>query len=333
MSYINIHNLNVINVELTDYCNAACPRCSRYKWDGTLYKEKVNKNHTTLELIKNKIPISVIKRLKKFYSIGTYGDPLMNPDTDSIYEYIASNNNDCRLEIHTNGGARDKDFWVRLANTGVEVVFSIDGLEDTNHLYRRNVSWSKLMDNAGAYINAGGKAHWKFLVFKHNQHQIEQARQFSQTKGFSSFNFNYSDRWKEYNWITGEVKEINKYPVDDYFIEKPTIQKDKYYLENSVKVSNEQFNIETKVTCWACNGGKYEIYLRANGYVQPCCMLGDLDVHESKDLITNFDSVNLNKTPLEDILNGDYFKSLYEGINGFPGSKRLKNCFYACGVR
>ena len=32
----------------------------------------------------------------------------------------------------------------------------------------------------------------------------------------------------------------------------------------------------------------YEIYIRANGYVQPCCMLGDLDVHESKKLIKDF---------------------------------------------
>ena len=53
MSYITIDNLNVINVELTDYCNAACPMCSRFKWDGSLNKEKVNSNHTTLSLIKN----------------------------------------------------------------------------------------------------------------------------------------------------------------------------------------------------------------------------------------------------------------------------------------
>ena len=88
MSYITIDNLNVINVELTDYCNAACPMCSRFKWDGSLYKEKVNSNHTTLSLIKNKIPLKVIKQLKMFYSIGTYGDPLMNPDCFQIYEHI-----------------------------------------------------------------------------------------------------------------------------------------------------------------------------------------------------------------------------------------------------
>ena len=76
----------------------------------------------------------------------------------------------------------------------------------------------------------------------------------------------------------------------------------------------------------------YEIYIRANGDVQPCCMLGDLDVHESKNLIDDFKSVNINHTNLLDILNGDYFKKLDLGINQGT-SDRLKNCFYTCGVK
>jgi len=332
MSFITIDNLNVINVELTDFCNAACPQCSRWKWDGTLNEEKVNKNHTTLELVKNKIPVPVIKRLRYFYSVGTFGDPLMNPETTEIYEYIGSHNPTCELEIHTNGGGRSKEFWQRLAQIGVRVVFSIDGLEDTNHLYRRNVEWSKVMDNADAFIKAGGKADWKWLLFKHNEHQVEEARTLAKKMGFDSFHTSYSDRWKEYNWVTGEVRDITKFPVDDYFIEKPTEQEDKYYVPQSTKVSNVKFNNTSKINCWACTGGKHEIYLRANGNVQPCCMLGELDIHESKELIKDYDSINLNKTSLEDILNGEYFRLLQQGIDGEPGSHRLKNCFYSCGV-
>lgn len=332
MSYINIDNLNVINVELTDYCNAACPMCSRFRWDGSLYKEKINQNHTTIALIKEKIPLAVIKRLKKFYSIGTYGDPLMNPDTIKIYEYIKNNNNSCHLAMHSNGGGRDENFWRSLAEIGVHVGFGIDGIEDTNHLYRRNVNWNNLMRNVKSFINAGGLADWKFIIFKHNEHQIEEAKELSKKIGFRSFNAVFSDRWKEYNWVTGEVKDIIKWPVEDYYIEKPKIQENKYYLKTSVKVSSEELSISKKIECWACTGGKYEIYLRANGFVQPCCMLGDLDVHESKELIKDFDSVNLNKSSLEDILNGDYFKELQKGIAGEPNSHRLKNCLYACGT-
>ena len=138
MSYITIDNLNVINVELTDYCNAACPMCSRFKWDGSLYKEKVNSNHTSLSLIKDKISIKVIKQLKKFYSVGTFGDPLMNPECFQIYEWIKLNNDNCKLEMHSNGGGRSISFWSALGSLGVGVVFGLDGIEDTNHLYRGN---------------------------------------------------------------------------------------------------------------------------------------------------------------------------------------------------
>jgi hypothetical protein len=44
-------------------------------------------------------------------------------------------------------------------------------LEDTNHLYRENVEWKKIMENARAFISAGGTAHWDMLIFDHNKHQ------------------------------------------------------------------------------------------------------------------------------------------------------------------
>ena len=105
--FITPENLNIINLEFTDYCNAACPMCARFKWDGTLYKEKVNSNHNTLETLQEQIPIDIIKQLKRFYSVGTYGDPVMNPECVKIYRWVRDNNPDCRLEMHSNGGARD----------------------------------------------------------------------------------------------------------------------------------------------------------------------------------------------------------------------------------
>lgn len=327
MSYITIDNLNVINVELTDYCNAACPMCSRFKWDGSLYKEKVNSNHTSLSLIKDKISIKVIKQLKKFYSVGTFGDPLMNPECFQIYEWIKLNNDNCKLEMHSNGGGRSISFWSALGSLGVGVVFGLDGIEDTNHLYRRNVKWDKVMENVKAFISAGGKAYWKFLIFKHNEHQIEEARELSKKLGFIEFTPEYSDRWKTSNWVTGETIDVK----DWNGIEKPESQKVDHRIKSVRVYEEEKFNLQKKLVCHMASNNTYEIYIRANGYVQPCCMLGDIDVHESKRLIKDFDLVNLNKTSLEDILNGDFFKSLDNGINkGTP--ERLKNCFYACGI-
>ena len=73
-------------------------------------------------------------------------------------------------------------------------MFSIDGLESTNHVYRKNVNWEKLMSNAEAFIAAGGSAHWDMLVYKHNQHQVDAAEQLARDMGFKWFRAKVSKR-------------------------------------------------------------------------------------------------------------------------------------------
>ena len=65
MSYITIDNLNTINAELSNYCNAACPMCNRYDWDLNLVKDKVNNSYTSLDVFKEKIGVKVIKQLRR----------------------------------------------------------------------------------------------------------------------------------------------------------------------------------------------------------------------------------------------------------------------------
>ena len=74
------------------------------------------------------------------------------------------------------------------------MVFSIDGLEDTNHVYRKNSNWNKLIKNATAFIDAGGHAHWDMLVYAHNQHQVNQCEQLAQSLGFTWFRAKVSKR-------------------------------------------------------------------------------------------------------------------------------------------
>lgn len=83
--------------------------------------------------------------------------------------------------------------------------------------------------------------------------------------------------------------------------------------------------------CLACQPDKREIYLRANGYVSPCCILGDVERNEPKQIIKDYNKINLHHTDLKDILEGDFFKDLENGING--GDKRLRGCYHACGVK
>jgi len=337
MSFITTDNLTHIMAEMTDYCNAACPMCNRYDWNLDLVKGVTNSNHTTLDFVKRRIGERIIEKLMAWTCQGTYGDACMNPETIKIFEYLRQVNPNIGISMITNGGARNTDFWTRLAELKVHVIFSIDGLADTNHLYRRNVKWDKLMSNVKAFISAGGTAEWNMLVFKHNQHQIDQCKQFSKKIGFVEFKSAFSERWQDYN-SNGDYRDITKLEVDDYVIEKPLIQEKDFIKKidglnrskNDTKVNDEDYFFKRKIRCWACNENKREIYLRANGYVSPCCILGDIERNEPKKIINDFKKVNLNHTDLEDILNGDFFQEIYSGING--GKKRLNGCYNACGV-
>jgi hypothetical protein len=280
--------------------------------------------------------LNIVKRLNRFYSCGTYGDGSMNPECLEIYEHLRQNNSDCKLELWTNGGARNPDFWAELAKIGVEVLFHIDGLEDTNHLYRRNVKWDKLMANAQSYIQAGGRAGWRMFSFKHNQHQQEEAKSLSKKLGFKNFFVDYTSRWKDYDY-DGTFRDVNKIAIDDYYIEKPidAISKNTHTLKLSKKFEpNEVINDFTtkKISCFSCSNNKFEIYLMASGYVTPCCWIGDPKTHESQKLVEDYDKINLNKSTLDEILNGHFFRKLESGINGSNTDVRLNACYTCCGV-
>ena len=220
MSYITIDNLNCINAELSNYCNAACPMCSRYDWNLDFVEGKVNNAYTKLEVFEEKIGKKVIGQLKKFYSCGTYGDGSTNPECLEIYEFLRKHNQTVDLTLHSNGGTRTKDFWAELAKMNVRVVFAIDGLEGTNHLYRRNVKWDKLMANVESFISHGGVATWQYLIFKHNQKQEKEARDFAMRLGFRNFLSNYSIRWQDFD-SEGNFRDISEIDLGDYKLEKP----------------------------------------------------------------------------------------------------------------
>ena len=335
MSYITIDNINSINAELTNYCNAACPMCARYFIDGVLNKERVNSQHTTLQFLKDRIGDKMVGQLERFTSCGNLGDGSVNPECLQIYQWLRAVNPDIRLQLHSNGGARTAEFWRELAKINVSVTFAIDGLEDTNHLYRRNVRWAKLMDNVRAFIGAGGSASWAMLVFKHNQHQIDNCRSLSQELGFKNFEVKQSSRWADFDYI-GNWREMEKIPVDGYFLEKS------YQLSapkigsggnsQKINIAKDDF-LRKKIECksYDAKNNHIEIYLAANGDVSPCCWLGDLAQHESKNIIKDYGKVNLHHSSLEEILNGEYFQELEKGISGAANSYRLHTCYFTCG--
>ena len=231
-------NVKIVHLEPTTNCNAACPQCLRTRTE-------FEPNELSLDDIKILFTPDVLMQLEKIYMCGNYGDPASARQTLEMYEYFRSVNTNLTLGMNTNGGIRFPDWWTRLAKvmnkSNDYVVFSIDGLEDTNHLYRRNVRWSKVMDNAKAFIDAGGSAHWDMLVFEHNKHQVDEAHKLAKDMGF--------------NWFRAKVsRRFNRFPVDG--ISQPIEFNDTKVLEGHIECSAMKEN---------------SIFVDASGKVFPCC--------------------------------------------------------------
>jgi MoaA/NifB/PqqE/SkfB family radical SAM enzyme len=238
-------DIKILHIEPTDACNAACPQCSR-ETDVTF--NKINLHHLTVDQIKNIVDEDTIRNLDKMYMCGDYGDPAAGKHTLEIYKYFRQLNPTITLGMNTNGGLRNTDWWGQLGsilNTQKDyAVFSLDGLVDTNHIYRINVNFGKVIQNACAFIQVGGNAHWEMLVFEHNQHQVDQAEQMAKDLGFKWFRAKVSKRFKTH-------------PIE--FLKPPAAW-------------NNPIVSEGKIKCPILL--EKSLYISARGEIYPCCWLG-----------------------------------------------------------
>jgi MoaA/NifB/PqqE/SkfB family radical SAM enzyme len=227
---IDLTQINEIHIEPTSLCNAECPQCTR-----NINGESLNPNITlgSLDLIffQKIFNQNNVKNIKKIFFCGNVGDPCATPDLLKILRYLKNLKNDIILGINTNGSLKTTEWFQELGEifSGLYdyVVFSIDGLSDTNHIYRRNTNWTKIMENAGAYISTGAYAHWDMLVFDHNKHQLETAQKTAKEMGFTWFRSKLTDRWDSYQ-INNVLQPAEKPLIVDYNnIEKINCEKDR----------------------------------------------------------------------------------------------------------
>jgi MoaA/NifB/PqqE/SkfB family radical SAM enzyme len=192
---LKLRKIQVLHIEPTDVCQAACSLCAR-ETDPNFNKS--NKHHLRIEHIQQHFSDRIISKLDKMFMCGNYGDPAAGYYTMDIYNYFRKINPEITLGMNTNGAVQSTFFWHALGKLFNKpddfCVFSIDGLEDTNQVYRKNVNWEKLMSNAQAFIAAGGSAHWDMLVYKHNQHQVDTCEQLARDMGFKWFRAKVSKR-------------------------------------------------------------------------------------------------------------------------------------------
>jgi MoaA/NifB/PqqE/SkfB family radical SAM enzyme len=329
----NYYDIQHIQLEITTVCNAACPQCPRNHHGGPVISS-LPIITWDLNDVKRILPVDFIRQLKTVYMCGTYGDPMANKNILDICYFLKKINPNVKISLHTNGSVGSSKIYKSLAKIVDYIAFGIDGLADTNHLYRRNTMWNKLITNVESFINDGGNAIWDFIVFRHNEHQVIEAELLSKQLGFKRFNVK-----KTYRFFNRNHQFIPLILVDGFKLEPPS---NPLYQNQPTSILHwtnlEKYKKSTKISCHYLK--EKSIYIGADGYVFPCGWLHDRLYGIESEL--NIDHSTIEKmmiesggkskancfdTQLVEIVNGHWFKSISDGWE----SNRIERCSIMCG--
>ena len=169
-----------LHIELTNRCVLSCPACPRTEWANIL-KRPLPKQDLDYELLDQFLDCTGGKSIDNFLLCGDFGDCIYYPQ---LFEFLEHFRQSKTYTVCTNGSRRTPEFWHKLASLLTpcdEVVFAIDGLEDTNHLYRKNSDWASTMQGLEIMVASGVKVSWQTIVFKFNQDSIQQIQSFAES--------------------------------------------------------------------------------------------------------------------------------------------------------
>lgn len=331
---IEKENIRIVHVEASSRCNSQCPMCSRYTGLGFVQPDLVEGDLTADVFYKLFTP-EFAGQLEHVYFSGVYGDPCLNKLLPEFVNYLMDNG--CQsISIDTNGGYRGEEWWASMARAKVLINFAIDGTDnEALDKYRIGVKYDKVYANLKAFVAAGGSAQWNFIVFKHNEHQVEEARALAEALG-AKFRLKVTQKFrgkKDFKvMVEGKHVFTLEPPEQEQFRHSNVGKEDhvpsatfQFKLKNYEKLNNN------KILCKSLE--RKEVYLAANGILMPCCYLGT-HTHDSPGAWNlrqnyNLEEFDLNTESVDDVLKKQY--NISSKWNNTLEEGNLITCLHTCG--
>lgn len=185
-------------LDLSTYCNAGCPQCHRTDPDGLGKVDWIDLVQWSIDDFIKLFSVETMSRVKTFDICGTWGDPMMNKDIFKICEYIIKNSS-ASIEINTNGGMRNDEWWWDLAamcKNRLNVIFTVDGsTQEIHSLYRQKTDLGVILSNMHTLSMGGATASVYTVIFKHNQHDLVNIVNLARAHGARDIVFVVSNRF------------------------------------------------------------------------------------------------------------------------------------------
>jgi len=296
------------HIEPTSKCTLECPLCDR-TWFYETFKKR-NLHEINVDNIVNFVGVNATVSM-----CGNNGDPIYHSEFLELCQKFKNNN--CRLSISTNGSAKTETWWQKLKNILTKddcITFALDGLEDTNHLYRKNAKWDSIMTAVKILKDNDFKMIWQFIPFKHNQHQIYDASNLSKELGFDEFKLLPSDRW-----LGNKELMPDKEYIDNYHEHQKAVLIDKNY-ESGMEPN-----------CLKNELPSNNLYIDSEGDFYPCCWMGTYRYRYKSVFSPKQKQFNIKDNTLKQILENNSIKEFFASTKQFNSAHEC--CKIQCGVK
>ena len=164
--------------EPTNTCNAQCPLCPT--GTGQLSRPKAFLDFELYQRVIDEVRPQTVR----FWHIG---EPFLHPQIFEMFRYAADRG--AITYVSTNGFVFYKpENIAKLLDSGLhKLILSLDGVDaETFNQYRVGVDFTKVIQGLRLLLQQRPFALeviWQFIVMRHNEHQVEQAREIAQRLG------------------------------------------------------------------------------------------------------------------------------------------------------
>ena len=251
---------------------------------------KNKRNYRDMSLLEFELVINKIKKYTDYIYLHVKGEPLLYSNLDSLLS-ICDNTN-IKVNITTNGVFLKEKLSVLI-----------------NHFCIRQINISLHSEN--------NKKNYFLDVFSSGK--------ILSTKMFISYRI-----WdlKEYKLNKKSTEIVNK--IIEFYNLSPVIV-DKLYNDKNIKIASNTFVNKENIFTWPdvdndilvdgfCYGLKTHIAILSNGNIVPCCLDANGEIKLG----------NIFEDSLDDVLNGDIYKSL---LKSFKDNKSLHPLCKSCNFK
>lgn len=266
-----------LTIDPANFCNLKCPFCPTGQMRGSRKKSVLSLEN--FKKIADELGPYLIH-----IDFCNWGEPLLNPELPELIKYAKQYHVDTKVDTNLNHFSEKYAEDIILSGLD-KIIVSIDGASpQTYSKYRVGGDFNTAINNLKLLIrkkNELGKTNpyicWQFLVFRHNEHEIEQVKKLGEDLGVGNVSITKAFIGNK-DWIPLNAKYSQYRKV-----------------KSKESITSEYFK---QLRQEACNWPWEEVVINPNGSVSVCCSIED-----EKD-----DFGNIFERPFKEIWNNNLYK-------------------------